>query len=219
MVKRLAIMIMGMFLISACATSGTEGPSLYFRIKSASHNIQVVSSKDADWCGPEKSCQYLGEVFCELDEYDKRDGKEKICKKKIFTKIVRQGGDTFVLQKKGNVSNTMDHYRIFGQAYNCSNTNQQLHKEYIAEENLKPLHKIKLVTEPYAKLCKTTAGCKENERKWSCGSIQGDPFKQCRRKFNRNSKKGSKINTIVYKSDRVNGAGVYRLYIDSYICK
>ena len=223
MIQKLSLLLFAFTLISACATSGTnevEGPSLYDRIKQASTRIKVVKADSAEACGPQNSCKYLGEVYCEYDEQDKRDNKDKICKKEMFTNIVRHGGDTYVVQQQGMVKRSLDHYRIFGQAYDCTGTNQKLHKEYAAEEKLKPLTQIQLVTVEYGARCKTIEGCKENERKWSCGSIRGDPFKRCRDKFVVDYQSGrSTTNHILYKEDFINGAGIYRLYIDSYVCK
>ena len=208
--------------MSSCATNGgvAEGPSLYDRIKTASQSIKVVNPNSPDWCGPEKTCKYLGEIYCEYDEEDSRNKKDKICNKEIFTRIVQHGGDTFVLQQQGMVKGTMDHYRSFGQVYNCTDANQALHNEYVAKEKLKPLTQLKIVSIAFAEQCNTTTGCKKDDRKWSCGSIQGDPHSKCREKFDRDLSRGtSKVNYIVYKNDLVNKAGFYRLYVDSYICK
>jgi len=221
MKSRFAITVLSFFLLlSGCATNEAEGPSLYERIKTAQQSIKIVSSTSPDWCGPAKSCKYIGEIYCEYDDDDNRDKKAKACKKNINSRIVQYGGDTYVQQEAGMVKKTYDHYRSFGQVYNCNDTNQQLHKEYAAENKLKPLSKLRVDSKPYAEQCKTINNCTKNERKWSCGSMQGDPYMKCRAKFDRDQKQGtSKTNYIVVKNDLVNGAGIYRLYIDSYECK
>ncbi len=217
---RITLLTTVLFL-SACATNNaTTGPSLDERIAAAEQLIKVVTSKSADWCGPLTSCKYVGDIYCDVDDEEDDLNPEEICAKQIKIQTVQHGGDTIVMQHKGMVKGSEDYYRSFGQVYNCSNTNQELHKEYVATEKLKPLSTLKVVTKTYAEQCKTAAGCKINIRKWSCGSIRSEPFIRCREKFVRDLKAGrSTTNHIVYKDDLVNKAGVYRFYIDSYICK
>lgn len=220
MTTRILIMVAALFIVSACATNETvEGPSLEQRIKTATQSLKIVTSKSADWCGPAKSCKYIGEIYCDIEGESSSDEPEQECKEYIRKLAVQYGGDTIVFQQQGNIKGTLDHYRSFGQLYNCTDANQQLHKEYAATSRLKPLSQLTMVAKAYAEQCKTTVGCKKNERKWSCGSMQSEPLKQCRRKFDKDQRGGSGINHIVYKDDLVNKAGFYRLYIDSYTCK
>jgi len=220
MAIRISIFFAAIFILSACATNDVvEGPSLEERIKTATQSLKIVTSKSADWCGPAKACKYIGEIYCDIEGESSSDEPEKECKEYINKLAVHYGGDTIVYQQQGNLRGPLDHYRSFGQLYNCTDANQQLNKEYTAEHRLKPLSKLTMVSKTYSEMCKTTVGCKKDERKWSCGSMQADPHKQCRRKFDKNQKRGSNINHIVYKDDLVNKAGFYRLYIDSYTCK
>lgn len=221
MLTRISFLIITAFILTACATGEgpSEGPSLEERIKTAKQSLNIVTEKSADWCGPAKKCKYLGDIYCDIEGESSSDDPDQMCIERMRHNAVIYGGDTVVYQQQGNIRGTLDHYRIFGQLYNCNNTNQQINKEYSAERRLIPLTQQMMVTKAYADMCKTTTGCKINHRASTCGSMQAAPYHQCRRKFDKEYKSGSGINHIVYKDDLVNRAGIYRLYIDSYACK
>ena len=208
-------------LIMGCETNPVEpsGPTLKERVKQALPSVKIIEAGNAAWCQTAQTCTYLGEVYCDSES----DKAAKKCDKKIRSRIVKRGGDTFVQQEAGKVhggENFYDdgYYRIFGQAYKCNNRNSKLGEDFAKAKHPKALSQIKVVSKTYATQCNTTNGCKINNRVRTCASVQDRPFKRCREKFQREHDRLGSINQIVLKQDLVNRAGFYRMFLDSYKC-
>ncbi len=207
------VVISTIFLISSCATTDP----LDGQIAVAAKSVNLVRPNSPDWCNAAANCKYIGELYCTEARTE--------CNKRILVDTVRYGGDTLVIQAAGilkgyafGYDEETDYYRIYGQAYNCSDKHTQLHTEYTSRNKLATVSEVRFTVASYASQCKTMTNC-EKIKYQSCSSIRTDPFKLCVEKFNRNYKRNpAAFNEMVASKELFNNAASYRIFVDLYKC-
>ena len=145
--------------------------------------------------------------------------------KNAKTTTVVYGGDTFVTHTAQKVPGgsalypNENYYRLYGQIYNCSSKNVNLHKQYAANNSLPALTPVRAASAEFARQCKTLNKCKKF-RSFNRSSISADPFTRIMMDFgNVQNKFNNEFNYVIIDRDLFNKAGFYRLYTDTYQCQ
>jgi len=215
-----------LFLLTACATNAPDSgdPLLQERIKSARKSVKIIKPDSPDWCTATASCKYIGDFYCGAEKGSREKGEKK-CMKKIKNNSVKVGGDTFVIQDRGLVPGQNElfdrtvSYRVYGQAYNCTNKNESLGKEYIAAKDTPRMTDLQIVTKKYHDRCNTNKPCTP-VKPHNCSTVQDKSFKRCIMQLEKIKSRGKKpFNYVIINRDLFNKIGAYRLFTETLMCQ
>ena len=169
---RRACYILSVFLFVGCATSGkqSEKTDVMIDLDLVSSSVTVFKPGVKDWCVPDATCDYLGDIKCDQPSED-------LCVRQLQKDAVKLGGDSVVLQLLKPYPGQKGFVLSYAQAYNCKNKYTELGKRYQSVKSVR-VTKIKYQDKEYLKQCGMAQNCKKLEP-FECNNKKSNPVPRC----------------------------------------